>query len=100
MKSAARGTVRTAKCRTLTDNCKIRASAQQHEPGRCISGLNEMSFVRCRAVEQSNGLQSTPAVVRNVFGLPGVTDSLPLQVEPPWSMRRDTTQSTEWKPRR
>ena len=44
--------------------------------------------------------QSTPVVVRNVFGLPGVTDSLPKQVEPPWSMRRDTTQSTEWKPRR
>ena len=55
MKSAAKGTVRTAKCRTLTDNCKIRASAQQHEPDRCISGLNEMSFVRCRAMGQANG---------------------------------------------
>ena len=33
----------------------------------------------------SKRTESTPAVVRNMFGLPGVTDSLPKQVEPPWS---------------
>ena len=55
MRSAAKGTVRTAKWRTLPDDCKIRASAQQHEPGRWISGLHEMSVIRCRATGQANG---------------------------------------------
>ena len=62
MKSAAKGTVRTAKCRTLTENCKSRDSAQQHEPGRCMSGLHEMSAVRCRALGQDNSCRCPQCV--------------------------------------